>query len=263
MAILMQKNLPSSHWYRRDGSPCHEVFKADGESVRATTLADARKLHLLPSVTTIMGVLDKPALSTWKQKQAILACVRIPRQPDEPEDYWMARVLDAAGEETSKAADLGTEIHDALETATVTGECSLEMEPYIRPLLDWMQESDIVLTGRELPVVSPSEGYAGRVDAFFTDSKGCLGILDYKTRKTKPKDKIAPYDGQAMQLAAYAAAHYGVEDLPTVRALNVYISSTEPGRFHVHQHDDIAAEYSAFLAVCHIWRHAKGYDPRS
>jgi len=111
-------------------------------------------------------------------------------------------------------------------------------------------------------VANKAEGYAGRVDFFGRDKAGRPVVADYKTRKTNPKEKITPYDGQAMQLAAYAAAKFGASALPTVRALNIYISTTEPGRIHVHEHEDIAAEYSAFLAACHLWRHVKGYDPR-
>ena len=43
----------ASHWYDLDGQPCHEVPRAKGDGMRPTTLADARKLHLLPSVTNV------------------------------------------------------------------------------------------------------------------------------------------------------------------------------------------------------------------
>ena len=62
------------------------MLKKDGEGTRATTLADARKLGLLPSVTSIIGVLDKPALSNWKMDRAALAAVANPKQPDESEE---------------------------------------------------------------------------------------------------------------------------------------------------------------------------------
>ena len=53
--------VESGHWYDRDGRPAYEqATKAGG--VRATDLRDARKLGLLPSVTTVLSVVDKAAL---------------------------------------------------------------------------------------------------------------------------------------------------------------------------------------------------------
>ena len=59
----------SQHWYDKDGNACFEVPKAKGGGMRATTLADARKMGLYPSVTTIMGVMAKPQLDDWKLQQ--------------------------------------------------------------------------------------------------------------------------------------------------------------------------------------------------
>ena len=44
----------SSHWYTREGAPKYTVEAKNGNP-RNTTLADARKLNLVPSVTTIIG----------------------------------------------------------------------------------------------------------------------------------------------------------------------------------------------------------------
>ncbi len=263
MAILVEKKFGGAHWYTQSGQPMHEILKAGGDGMKATTLRDARKLHLLPSVTGILDVLDKPALKTWLRKQAALATLRVPpRQEAESEEYWLDRVLAEADKQVVSAADLGSEIHDALEKAIETGEYSHEMAPYVAPVFDWIWDQGITITEREVVVVNAAEGYAGRVDFFGVDKAGNPVIADYKTRKTKPGEKITPYDGQAAQLAAYAAAKFGPDALPRVRAINIYISTTEPGRIHAHEHADIAAEYAAFLACCHIWRHLKGYDPR-
>ncbi len=52
----------SMHWYDRDGKAVFEVPKAKGDGMRATTIADARKLNLYPSVTTVLSVIAKPSL---------------------------------------------------------------------------------------------------------------------------------------------------------------------------------------------------------
>ena len=263
MAILMAKQVPSAHWYTRDGNPLHEMLKKDGEGTRATTLADARKLGLLPSVTSIIGVLDKPALANWKMDRAALAAVANPKQTDESEEYWLARVRSAAMQEAATAADIGSEVHDAIDRCLGGEEYKPGLEVYLAPVKEWLAAEKIEIIEREVVVASASEGYAGRVDAFFNDREKKFGAIDWKTRKTKPTEKkIQPYDGQAMQLAAYLAARIGAGNLNKVRAINVYISTTEPGRISVYEHADLIGEYKAFLAACHLWRHLKGYDPR-
>ena len=75
-------NPDSTHWYRRDGEPLHSVPSVKGDP-RPTTLRDARKLGLLPSVTNVLGVIAKPELTAWLPKawlppsaMAALPCFR-------------------------------------------------------------------------------------------------------------------------------------------------------------------------------------------
>jgi RecB family endonuclease NucS len=105
-------------------------------------------------------------------------------------------------------------------------------------------------------------GYAGRCDVLGHDTNGAPVIIDYKTRKTKPKQVCKPYDTQGMQLAAYAVAHYGLARLPEVKAWNVYISTTEIGRVEGYQHESLLPHWEAFKASAILWSHIKGYDPR-
>jgi hypothetical protein len=262
MAILTKPRITGAHWYTADGQPMHEVPNAKGDGTRNATLRDARKLNLYPSVTTILRVIDKPALMTWKMQQAVLSAIRNPRTANESEDYWMKRVLAGADEETSQAADLGSRIHDALEAATAQQPWDESLREYVNPVLAWYEENGVFIGKREIVVVDQEDGFAGRVDVLFKKD-GVYGVADYKTRKTTPGKPVTPYDGQSLQLAAYAKAFYGVKRLPKVRAVNIYISTTEPGRVEIYEHENIAEEYEAFKAVAHIWRHTNKYDPRT
>ena len=100
----------TGHWYARDGSPAY--YETNG---RGTTLRDARKLNLLPSVTTVLGVLAKPALTSWLVRQGILAALTGTRQPDEADDAYIARVTADSKAQAKAAADEGSRIHDACE----------------------------------------------------------------------------------------------------------------------------------------------------
>ena len=264
MAILTKgKQIASSHWYTRDGQPAHAQPRARGDGERPTTITDARRLMLVPSVTTILGIIGKPQLEKWKVTQGILAAGKNPKQEAEAEDYWVQRVYDAAFQQVEDAADKGSAIHAALDAAMAGEPVPDDMRVHVEPVLAWRDATGIVVVEREKLVTNLVEGYAGCADVLFRYGKRGIGILDYKTRKTKVGEKVTPYDGQGMQLAAYAAAFYGVDELPRVLAANVYISTTEPGRMEVCKHEDLPALYEAFRNACALWRHLKQYDPRT
>ena len=262
MAIIAQQ-LDSSHWYTPDGSPMHHI-ENDGK-MRATTLRDARKYHLYPSVTSILNVLAKHELETWKYRQITDVAYKNPSlqlQEKTAEDY-NAKVVGMAFLQVHDAANLGTRIHNALDECTKGNVCSdKETLQYIQPFLDWEKDRDIRFTDTEIVVVNKEHGFAGRVDAFFDYGENGIGILDYKTRKFDKLNIPRPYDGEKMQLAAYAAAYYTEERLCDVLAGNAYISSTSPGAFHVHKHDCLIDAWEAFKALCKIWRYKNNYDPR-
>jgi len=113
--------------------------------------------------------------------------------------------------------------------------------------------------------VNQNEGYAGTTDVAMKSTRG-FGILDFKTRKTKPGQACTPFDGQAMQIAAYHVPHY--HSVPHAEAhavgCNLFVSTTEPGRVEACWYDgaQLEKEWEAFKACCVIWRHFKNYDPR-
>ena len=104
----------SQHWYYPDGTPAYEVEGAKGQ-MRPATLRDARKLGLYPGVTTIIRQAAAPQLERWKRNQVLLAALTLPRQPDEQETAWLARVESDWQEQGRKAAERGTACHKAIQ----------------------------------------------------------------------------------------------------------------------------------------------------
>jgi len=262
MAILSKSKTASGHWYRIDGTPVHRLPTADGQGERPTTLRDAVRLGLYPSVTSILGILAKPGLEKWKLDQVALATLRAPKQPQESDDYWCNRVRTAAFEQVEQAADLGTMIHGALEAAMAGEPFDPELRPYVEPVLEWKARVGIQIVERETRLVNRAEGFAGTADVLFRYGQNGIGILDYKTRKTKPGENVQAYDNQAMQLAAYGATYWGPENVERILAANIFISTTEPGRMVVVKHETLARDWKAFRLVAALWRYQKGYDPR-
>ena len=60
----------SGHWYTKEGEPMYTIVGANGKE-RNTTLRDAKSLALVPSVTTVIGMVAKPALENWKMNQLL------------------------------------------------------------------------------------------------------------------------------------------------------------------------------------------------
>ncbi|MDD5706540.1 MAG: hypothetical protein PHR35_11485 [Kiritimatiellae bacterium] len=262
MAVLTKNVIKAGHWYLPDGTPAHRMATADGGGERVTTIRDARRLGLYPSVTSILGILAKPGLETWKLNQVALATLRAPRQEGEGEEYWCNRVRDVAFEQVEEAADLGGAIHAALELAMDGHEFDPDMEVYVAPVLAWKEKTGISIVEREFRVVNTAHGFAGTADVFFRYGDNGIGVLDYKTRKTQPGKPVGAYEDQAMQLAAYAATYWGEENIGRVLAANVFVSTTEPGRMEVVKHPLPQRDWEAFKLVAAMWRYVKGYDPR-
>jgi hypothetical protein len=262
MAVLNKNTIKAGHWYMADGTPAHRMATADGNGERITTIRDAKRLGLYPSVTSILGILAKPGLETWKLNQVALATQRTPRQSGESEEYWCNRVRTVAFEQVEEAADLGTMIHGALELA-MTGEAyDQALAVYVEPVVTWAKETGLQIVEREIRLVNRAHGFAGTSDVFFRYGQNGIGILDYKTRKTQVGKPVGAYEDQAMQLAAYAATYWGEANIWRVLAANVFVSTTEPGRMEVVKHPHLVDHWEAFKLAAAMWRYLRGYDPR-
>jgi hypothetical protein len=246
----------SGHYYAADGTAVFEVPNKSKGGMRPTTLKDCKTLGLYPSVTTIMKVLAAPELDKWKQQQVLLASLTLPRNPDESDDDYCARVMEDAFQQVTDAADLGTSIHKALENHFQGLPYAPEMESYVSPVKEWAAKHNVKFLKHELRLVNQELGYAGTTDALI-EADGVLHVLDYKSRKTKPEYKVTPWSKEPMQIAAYAKI------VGAPRGVNLYISTTEPGRIGEawYEEETINAEYEAFKHVVAYWQHANNYKP--
>ena len=269
MAILQEKPKRGSggHWYTREGKAKHTMPRAKGDGERNTTLRDAKKHGLFPSVTTLLGLFAKPGLERWKQDQLLRIAFDNPAKLDESYEGYADRCLVQHEKPVEEAASFGTKVHDAIEAYFTGQHIPDELLEYIQPALDWKQEHGLNFIEFEKMLVNTNHGFAGTVDIVGQGAEGAKFILDWKTRKTKPKVKVTSYDFQIHQIAAYAATYWGEEAVlgHSVHGANCYISSTEPGRFEVIKYspEDLAKAWVDFTALCQLWRSLKNYDPRS
>jgi hypothetical protein len=269
MAILKESSLQSAHWYTRDGKAMHTVPNADGDGTRPTTLADARKLGLFPSVSAILQVLDKPGLDNWKTEEAIKAAMRLKRHAKESDEYYIERVVIESRKKVKDAGDFGTAVHGEMERYFEAKLARTEFAPnaqtfaHSAPAIEFLEAKQIVPVANEVVLVNHEHGFGGTSDLPCLMAMTKPGVVDYKTKKTEPGKPLIPYPDQAMQIAAYGAT-YWKEQFASCWGLNLYISSTEPGRTEAAAYSpaQLLAEWEIFKQLCAIWRHLNEYDPR-
>ena len=273
----------SQHWYDHDGKPRHTLPTKKGakNAERATTIRDARKLGLLPSVSGILGVIAKDSLTNWQIDKIIDACWSFSADDTTVTlDVYAEKVKDAAFAEVRAAMDVGTKVHAAIEAYLTTGFYdgheklllpdgrNMDVHELVEPALDAITKLNITPIASEKVLVSSQWGYAGTTDMLFEAADEQRGVLDIKTKKTREGESIYEPEQHAMQIAAYWQAEWGkLYDYiipPIACGYNVYVSTTEPGRVEVVKHDDakLREAWGAFKCCLELWRWQNKYDPR-
>lgn len=248
-----------SHWYTKAGTPAYEVQAKNG-NMRPTTLADARKLSLVPSCTTILKVLHKQGLVDWMIEQACLTVLTAPRLDGEGLDAFVQRVLHTEkqqDQEAQLARDRGTQIHAALEDMFQGDLVDPELEQWCKPAY-----LEIFKRGHTLGVETcvVGDGYAGKID-LTQNGEDFIWIWDWKTTKKLPK---AAWNEHVLQAAGYAAAYQKRTIIPgkEIRTGNVYISTVNPGEFTVCEHGDWEPVYEqGFKPLVQLWQFLNDYRP--
>lgn len=250
-----------SHFYTPSGEARYFIPKKSGGGTRPTTVRDARELGLYPSPSTILDILDKPALLEWKIRNAVAAIMTAPDAvPNEAIDAKITRVLDVEKqheEESNIAKDRGTEIHDAIQEALenagqpeyMRGQSwNPAMNPFILPVVDAVMKTGRVVATEKI-VVNNEYGYAGRTDTL-TEGDEWLNVWDFKSCKTIPKRDA--YPEARMQVSAYAKA-LGNTGNKHIRCFVCYISKTNPGEIGVFEVLDWQHEFERFKLLLHFY----------
>lgn len=249
----------SAHWYTKDGKPVFTVLKKDGTGERPTTIADARKMDLVPSVTTVLKTLHKEALVNWLCEQTALAVLTTPRNEGEELDAFVERVLHGEriqDQEAQLARDRGTQIHKAMEALFQGQEIEDDLKPWCLPAFDALKsQAELVCTEKSLG----NTEFAGTIDLVQTTDTHWI-LTDFKTTKKPAKESWKEHQ---LQLSAYAKLWCGQipESTKAIKTQNVYISTVEPGAFTICQNDDWSETYSqGFAPLLQHWRWANKFN---
>lgn len=256
MTTIVARAAESNHWYHRNGAPAYSVIGANGKE-RPTTLRDARKMNLVPSVTTIIKSAASPGLEAWKLNQMMLAALTLPRVADEPEEEFIARIQRDSKEHAKMAAERGTEVHTAIESM-YSGVMHAEYADHQAGVYREIEKEFGVTEFQPEKAFSHEIGFGGKVDLFTPDYKDCGLVIDIKTKEFSDPAKVAGYDEHMMQLAAYRVGL----GIPNADCANVFVSVTVPGLVVVNKwsQEDLARGWVMFESLLNYWKAKNQYE---
>ena len=269
-AAKAEKAQESSHWYEHTEAGWSPLYTPE----KSFTLREARKAQkegrkIAPSVTTYFKVLNKQNLIDWKIEFAVKIAAKRAGEvcgcgPLDSAD-WIESVIAEASNSSRGAMNLGTDIHTAIENAIAGQDYDASMRVYVEPAIACRKAEGLLSLSVEECVGDMSMGYAGRCDEFF---HGMI-VGDNKSRKTTPKKKVATYETDCIQLAAYGHAKWGPDFFyyPEQERAGVIfvISTSEPGRVEPvwFTRKELCDAFHGFSNLTGLWRYLNNFDPRT
>lgn len=225
-----------SHFYDKHGKPVFEVQCKNGK-MRKTNIADARKLDLFPSVTTVLGILAAPELEQWKQNRIIKACKSLPYHlyTDTKTSYQDA-IVEEAFKKSETAKDFGDLLHKWIADTMLGTNLHLTYTD-IPEATKTAVKSELScvkrIIGVETTVIDTDLGVAGSYDMFCELQDGRTCLYDYKNQTTLKEDgtprPIVVYAKSKIQASEYAK----IVRADCVRILTV--SRDEAGRIETYE----------------------------
>jgi len=186
----------------------------------------------LVSVTTVLGVINRPGLNAWRARLGNDEADRIGRE----------------------AAGIGTAVHKLCELLNLgqePDELTPEVAPFFLAYRRWLREHVAAVLHAEKLVISRTHGFAGTVDLVAVlHGDDAPVVLDIKTANTD-----FGLHEWGLQTAAYALA-LAEEGVECARRVIVRLPKTEPGKLHVHElpPERLMYDQHAFRAALALYR---------
>lgn len=222
-----------------------------------------------PGVTTITGVLDKPALTRWHREQVAIAAIenaeRLVADRDSGNVDAAVAYLLAIRTEGTNSRERGTRIHAAMESILRREPVSVEDRdmPAIVGARTWLNEHHVRPIEVEAFLINETLGYGGTCD-LIAEIDGETWILDWKTSKSVAWPNGNVYDEMRLQLAAYSRAEFigkigDPERYPVPPITRFGILHVTDGGTRLFPTDVTDADWTAFRACLwlHGWRKGK------
>lgn len=215
------------------------------------------KAGSVPSATTVLSLLDKPALIQWA---ANMACDYVREQVagkgflgEDEVVGWLEDAKYNYKKASKKALGIGTTVHDAAEAYLKKGtepDFDLATQPEIcsswEAFKKWIDKNNVVPIEIECEI--HGEGYAGRAD-LVCKLNNVLTLVDFKTSK-------GHYPEYALQTAAYREGYNRwVEDpdkkIQANGSLRLDKMSGRPS--YKDYSDQFENDFKSFMCLVNFW----------
>lgn len=157
----------------------------------------------LPSVTTVIGILDKPAIRNWAIKVTVDYIKSNVNKLKKMKAGEELKLFQEACREHEKirqeAADIGIEVHEDIRRYVTEGIKPKRHLDLFNKFLEWFKDIDKVIESEKM--VWSRLGYAGTLDLIAQRNKDLI-IVDFKTSNQIYVPEFL------MQLAAYKNAYF-------------------------------------------------------
>ncbi len=156
-----------------------------------------------PSVTSVIGMMDKPALVPWAAKMAAEYAVENREAVALLDDDDAVTLIKSNWrKQRDKAANFGTDVHKYIEDG-VTPE-DTRAAAYVASAGVYLEEHVTQVISQETTIVNVDEGYAGTADLFALQGHEFF-VADWKSGS-------GLYESAAMQLVALSNGTHYVND---------------------------------------------------
>lgn len=219
--------------------PTRLRFKPGNHAYELLIDPDRGRWERLPSVTTLLSQIDKPALKQWASRTAAEYAV----------DHWdqlaalspaerRKQIAGAPWQSRDKAAAKGTAIHSMAEDLIAGRPVDVpdELASKVQGLARWIEASRIRVVRSEAMVWTEPDpefgscGYAGTFDAIVEHPRHGLTLIDWKTG-------TGVYPEFGVQLAGYASAEWIVTnglDVPMPHFDRLAVAHVRPDGTDLH-----------------------------
>ena len=192
-----------------------------------------------PGSTTVLKVLDKPALIPWAAKcvsdnikEALFlrsgktGVINIEKEDVET---ICTEGKNIYKKKSSDAADIGTRVHRAID-AIIRGETPVladDIKDGVQGFLDWKASHSLKIELGDTKIASKLFGYGGSLDMVAFDGNEAI-IFDFKTTKKRKDRDHGIYDEAAYQLASYRQAFKETYGIPVKAVYGLWLNKEKP-----------------------------------
>jgi hypothetical protein len=299
--------MNDKHFYNEKGELVTEVPCSSKEGMRPLRITDVPKLKLYPSPTTIISdVRSTPYMLTrWGENiikdKCFEAYYKVANKNNTSQIHKLEtklKFLENVNKEIQKekdiAPDIGKKVHAACEcvfdpnfpkkdkerikdTNVLVDLRPVRLGVFVDAVERYLKKNKLNSLCSEQTFSNRHFRFTGTIDSLCVDLDFWLNLIDVKTAKTKPGEKVFEKESYLLQLAAYSklidikrdtynqyidifsstsqkSRFFGAKGIRGAKIL--VLSKTEPGRLDAIEYskEELDSAFDAFMGMYEAWK---------